>query len=339
MYNLILRQRIAIDLGTANSLVFLEGKGIVLNEPTVLAYSVKDRKVIAVGTNAKQMIGKSPRGIEVKRPLKQGVIASYKFTQALLRYLIRTSLGRYRIFKPDVMIAVPAGLTSVEERAVMEAARTAGVSKVYLLPEPLAAAIGAHIPISSSEGNMIINMGGGTSEIAVISLNGLVQYESKRLAGDAINQTLQAFLKKKYNLEVGELMAEQVKINIGAAIPLDNPIGMLVRGRNTITGQPYGIELSSNEIMLPITSVLNEIIASVKNVLEKTPPELASDIVDRGVVLSGGTALIRGIDNFFADALGVPAHVVENPLTAVVEGVAASLNYIDLLNTSLSWKD
>ncbi|MCA9385711.1 rod shape-determining protein [Candidatus Dojkabacteria bacterium] len=329
------KQQLAIDLGTANSLV-IDGTGvIVVREPTVVAYSRNDNKIIAVGTEAKSMLGKAPEGIIVKRPMKQGVIASFQLTKALLRHLIKKSSSRSIFTKPEVMISVPAGLTSVEERAVIEAASEAGASKIYLLPEPIAAAIGAKLPVSSTSGSMIANMGGGTAEIAVISLNGLVKYASKRLAGDAINESIQDFFKEQYNLIIGELMAERVKIDIGSAIAYENPYKMDVTGSDALTGQPKSVSVSSNDILPAILTVCKQIITSIQNVLEETPPELASDIIDRGIVLSGGTALIHDIDVLFSDALGVPVHVVEEPLTAVVEGVAEGLRHMDILKRNL----
>lgn len=331
----MLRKRIAIDLGTANSLVLLKGKGIVLNIPTVVAYSRSQRKVIAVGEEAKAMLGKSPADILVDRPLKEGVIASYRLTEAFIRILIKKSLGKFNLFRPEVMISVPAGLTSVEERAVIKAANSAGASKIYLIPEPVAAAIGARMPIAESAGNMIVNIGGGTAEVAVIALNGLVRYTSKRGAGDAITQSIRDFIKRKYKLETGEQMAEKVKMEIGSAVIRENPKIMQVRGSEINSGQPKKIELDSNEIVEPIRSILGQIVLSVKSVLENTPPELVSDIIDRGVVLSGGTALIKDINTYFTEALGVSVHVAENPLTAVVEGVAESLENIDLLRGTI----
>ena len=331
----MLRKRIAIDLGTANSLVMEKGKGVILNVPTVVAYSKRIKKVIAIGEEAKLMIGKSPEDIVVERPLKEGVIASYRLTEAFIKVLIRKSLGRFSLLRPEVMISVPAGLTSVEERAVIKAANSAGASKIYLIPEPIAAAIGAKLPIAESSGNMIVNIGGGTAEIAIISLNGLVKFTSKRGAGDAITEALRDFMKRKYKLEIGEQMAEKVKIEIGSAIETENPKIMQIRGSEVNSGQPKKIDLNSNDLIEPINYVLSQIVVSTKSVLETTPPELVSDIIDRGIALSGGSALIRDIDIYFTDALGVAAYVVDNPLTAVVEGVCESLESIDVLRGSL----
>jgi rod shape-determining protein MreB len=328
-------KKIAIDLGTANFLVAVEGKGIILNEPTVVAIDMDTKKVLAVGTNAKQMLGKVPGNIIARRPLKQGVIASYKLTEALISAMLAKALGRTRFFKPEVMISVPAGITSVEQRAVIEAAVTAGAGKVYLVPEPIAAAIGAQLPVSSSAGNMIVNMGGGTSEIAIISMNGIVTYESKRVAGDTINDAIINFVRKKYSLAIGEQMAEQIKIDIGSAKMMDKPLEKHVRGRDVTTGLPHSIHLTSNDFVEPINQVLNQILASIKNVLEKTPPELSSDIIDRGIVLSGGTSLLRNIDDLFTNAIGVPFHTVENPQECVINGILESLDHIEVLKAGL----
>lgn len=328
-------KRVAIDLGTANSLVAVLGKGIVVKEPTVVAISLDDRKVLAVGAEAKEMLGKVPGNIVARRPIRQGVIASYKLTEALIANLINKAIGRTRFFKPEVMISVPAGITSVEERAVIEAAASAGAGKIYLIPEPIAAAIGAKLPISSSAGNMIVNMGGGTSEIAVISMNGIVTYESKRVAGDALNDAIANHIRKTHGLIVGEQMAEKVKMEIGSAVPIDSPKEMEVRGRDATSGMPTSITLNSNDIVDPIKLVLNQIIASIKSVLENTPPELSSDIIDRGMVLSGGTAMLANIDELFTKATGVPAHVVETPLETVVFGICDALEHLDIIKRSL----
>ncbi len=328
-------KKVAIDLGTANSLVAVQGKGIVVTEPTVVAISLDDHRVLAVGEEAKQMLGKVPGNIVARRPIRQGVIASYKLTEALLNNLLLKGLGRTRFFKPEVMISVPAGITSVEERAVIEAAASAGAGKIYLIPEPIAAAIGAKLPISTSAGNMIVNMGGGTSEIAVISMNGIVTYESKRIAGDAVNDSLVNHIRKRHNLTIGEQMAEKIKIEIGSATLMDVPLEMEVRGRDASTGMPTSITINSNDVTDAIKLVLNQIIGAIKTVLESTPPELASDIIDRGMVLSGGTAMIRNIDDLFTKATGVPAHVVENPLETVIMGILEALEHLEIIKRSL----
>ncbi|MBW7953279.1 MAG: rod shape-determining protein [Candidatus Dojkabacteria bacterium] len=328
-------KKVAIDLGTANSLVAVQGRGVVVSEPTVVAISLDDKQVLAIGEEAKEMLGKVPGNIVARRPIRQGVIASYKLTEALISNLLNKALGRTRFFKPEVMISVPAGVTSVEERAVIEAAASAGAGKIYLIPEPIAAAIGAKLPISTSAGNMIVNMGGGTSEIAVISMNGIVTFESKRIAGDAVNDAIANHMRRRHNILVGEQMAEKIKIEIGSATLLDTPLEMEVRGRDATSGMPISVVVNSNDIVDSIKVVLNQIVGSIKNVLEKTPPELSSDIIDRGMVLSGGTALIRNIDELFTKATGVPAHVVDNPLHTVVNGVSESLEHLDVIKRSL----
>lgn len=328
-------KRIGVDLGTANSIVFVEGKGVVLEEPTVVAIGLDNGKVLAVGREAKMMLGKTPENIVAKRPLKNGVIASYRVTESMLKYFINKALGYSRLFKPEIVVSVPAGVTSVEERAVMEATLSAGAKRAYLIPEPLAAAIGAQLPIASSSGNLIVNMGGGTSEIAVISLNGIVTFDSLRVAGDALNDAIATFIRKKHGLLVGEQTAEDIKIQIGTAIPLDDPVKMEVRGRDVTTGMPRPLILDSNDIVESVRPVLNQIIFGIKGVLEKTPPELSSDIIDRGMVLSGGTAMLKNIDVLFTKITGVPAHVVEDPIHCVVRGTGEALDHIDILKRSL----
>ena len=328
-------RKVAIDLGTANSILAIQGKGIVVREPTVVTISLPDKRILAIGGEAKEMLGKVPGDIVARRPIRQGVIASYQLTEAFIRSLINKALGKIRFFKPDVMISVPAGITSVEERAVIEAAAQSGAGKIYLIPEPIAAAIGAKLPISTSACNMIVNMGGGTSEIAVISMNGIVCFESRRVAGDSLNEAIVNYLRKRYNLFIGEQMAEKIKMQIGSAVLMDNPLQMDIRGRDVASGMPISIEINSNDIVEPLKAVLNQIITSIKNVLENTPPELASDIIDRGMVLSGGTALLRNIDELFTKATGVPAHVVEEPLDTVIYGILEALEHLDVIKRSL----
>jgi rod shape-determining protein MreB len=328
-------KRIGLDLGTSNTLVFVEGKGILINEPTVVAVSVEDRKILAVGQEAKEMIGKVPENIIAKRPLRDGVIASYRLTESLLKYFINKAIGGVRLFKPEVMISVPAGITTVEERAVIEAAVSAGAGSVFLLPEPIAASIGAKLPIDTSAGNMIVNMGGGTSEIAVISMNGIVSFDSVRISGDALNESLGNYIRKEKGLLIGEQMAEKIKITIGSAIQMERPLKMEIKGRDASSGMPKSMIVSSNDIVDAFSPVLKQILSAIRGVLEKTPPELASDVIDRGMVLSGGTALLRGIDDLFTKAIGVPAHVVDEPLFCVVKGTGEALKHMDLIRRSL----
>lgn len=315
-----------IDLGTANSVVYLQGEGVVLVEPTVVALDVNDMSVIAVGSEAKEMIGKTPDEIIVKRPMRNGVIADARVTEALLKYFFSKSLGGVsRLFKPDVMISVPAGITSVERRAVLKAANDAGARKTKLIPEPLLAAIGAGLPIETSSGNMIVNMGGGTSEIAVISLRGVVEYSSLRVAGDALNDAIIAHLRKKHGLLIGEQTAEQIKIKIGSAIKVEKPRSYEIKGRDAAGGMPRSLIIDSNEIAEALRVPLNQIIAAIKSVLERTPPELAADIIDRGMVMSGGTALLSNLDKLFTRATGVPAYVAEEPMFCVAKGTGEAL--------------
>jgi rod shape-determining protein MreB len=329
-------KRLGIDLGTANSIVFTEKKGVVLVEPTVVALNSDDYSVVAVGNEAKTMLGKTPENIIARRPLRSGVIASYRVTEALLKYFINKVIGYSRLFRPEVMISVPAGITSVEKRAVKKAALAAGAKKVWLIPEPLAAAIGAKLPIHTSSGNMIVNMGGGTTEVAIISLNGIVVYNSARVAGDSLNDSIITFLRKKHGLLVGEQTAEEIKLEIGSALPMDKPLEMDVRGRDSSTGLPRSVAIDTNQTVEAMKSSLNRIVHGVKEVLEKTPPELSSDVIDRGMVLSGGTAQLRNLDELLTKATGVPAHVAENPMYCVVHGTGEALKHLDLLQKSLT---
>lgn len=327
--------KIGLDLGTSNSVIGIVGKNQIFKEPTVVAISIKDKKIVAIGEEAKGMLGKVPSDIEARLPIRKGVIASYKLTEVIISNLMEKILGRVRFVKPEVMISVPTGITSVEERAVIEASVQAGAGKVYLIPEPIAAAIGADVPINSSSGNMVISIGGGTSEIAVIAMSGLVTSESKRVAGDSLNESLVEYIRKKFNLNIGEQMAEKIKIEIGSAIPIENPLTMSIRGRDASSGMPNTIDLNTNDIVDGFKPVLNEIIYSIKSVLERTPPELSSDIIDRGIVLTGGTAKLRNIDDLFTRATGVSAHVVEEPDMAVIKGILFALENIESLERIL----
>ena len=322
-------KKLGIDLGTANSVVFVQGEGIVFVEPTVVAIDVNNFTVIAVGSEAKEMIGKTPENIVAKRPLRNGVIADSRVTEALLKYFFDKALGKARFFKPDVVISVPAGITSVEERAVLKAANAVGAKEVTLLPEPLLAALGAEMPIQTSSGNMIINMGGGTTEVAVISLDGVVEYESLRIAGDAINEAIISYMRKRKGILIGEQTAEKIKIKIGSALEVKDPREMEVRGRDVGAGMPKSIIVDSNDIAKAVEWPLRNIIKSIQAVLEKTPPELSADIIDRGMVMSGGTALLRNLDKLFSRATGVPSHVADDPLFCVVKGTGIALDLIE----------
>lgn len=336
-------KRLGIDLGTANSLVYLAGEGVVLNEPTVVAVSIDDNRVVAVGSEAKEMLGRTPGNIVASRPLKDGVIADYVVTEAMLRYFIDKVCGKTRFFKPEVMICVPAGCTQVERRAVMDATLTAGARNVYLIEEPLAAAIGAKIPIAAPSGNMIVDIGGGSTEAAVISLGGVVVHNSVRVAGNKLDEAVASFIKKKYNLFIGERMAEEVKIQIGSAIvpiPANSKDNwtkkMEVRGRDSLTGLPRMLEIEAEEIATALQSPLSSILSALKGILENTPPELAADIIDKGIVLSGGTSLLRNLDKLIMQVTGVPVHIAEDPLLCVVRGTGVALENIDLYKRSIS---
>lgn len=339
----MLFKRLGIDLGTANSLVYLAGDGVVLNEPTVVAVSIDDNRVVAVGNEAKEMLGRTPGNIIASRPLKEGVIADYVVTEAMLRYFIDRVCGKTRLFKPEVMICVPAGCTQVERRAVMDATLSAGARNVFLIEEPLAAAIGAKIPIAQPSGNMIVDIGGGSTEAAVISLGGVVVHNSARVAGNKLDEAIIVHIKKKYNLLIGERMAEEVKITIGTALPSSTVAKniqaagkMEVRGRDTLSGLPRMIEITADEISTALQSPLSSIVGAIKGVLENTPPELAADIIDKGIVLSGGTSLLRNLDKLITTATGVPVHVAEDPLLCVVRGTGVALENIQLYKRSIS---
>jgi len=324
--------KIGIDLGTANVLVYVKGRGVVIQEPSVVAVS-DDNHIIAVGEEAREMIGRTPGNITAIRPMKDGVIADYVITEAMLRYFIRKA-GRW-MTKPDVMISVPSGVTSVEKRAVRDAALKAGAREAYLIEEPLAAAIGANVPISGPSGNMIIDIGGGTSEIAVIALGGIVVSASLRVGGNRFDDAIANYIRKKYNLMVGERTAEDVKIQIGAALPLERELQMEVRGRDLIAGLPRTISLTSSEVTEALEQPLQQIVAAVRQVLEQTPPELSSDIIDKGMVMSGGGALLRNIAKLLTQVTGVPCHVAEDPLNCVALGTGRALEHFDFFKKSL----
>ncbi len=327
--------KIGIDLGTANVLVYVQGRGIVIQEPSVVAVS-DDNRIVAVGEEAREMIGRTPGNISAIRPMKDGVIADYVITEAMLRFFIGKAMkGRIGFSRPEVMISVPSGVTSVEKRAVRDAALKAGAKEAYLIEEPLAAAIGANVPISAASGNMIINIGGGTSEIAVISLGGIVVANSLRVGGNKFDEAIANYIRKKYNLMVGERTAEEVKIQIGTALPLERELQMEVRGRDLIAGLPRTIPITSSEVMEAIEAPLQALVAAVRAVLEQTPPELSSDIIDKGMVMSGGGSLLRNIDKLLTQVTGVPCHVAENPLNCVALGTGLALEHFDFFKKSL----
>jgi len=328
-------KKIGIDLGTTYSLVYIPGRGIVIHEPSVVAISLIDKKVMAVGNEAKEMLGRTPDTIVATSPLKDGVIADYKTTEAMLKYFINKALGGVRFLRPEVMIAVPAGITSTERRAVIEATLQAGAKAAYIIKEPVAAAIGANIPIGSASGHMIVDMGGGTSEVAVISLGGIVANESARIGGNKFDASIQEFIRKKYNLAIGERTAEDLKINIGSALPLEEKMFMEVRGRDSIQGLPKTITVESDDITEAIQDELAGIIQAVKSVLQETPPELSADIMDKGMVLSGGTSQLRHMDLLLSQAIGIPSYVADESHLCVVKGTGVALENLESYKKSI----
>ncbi|MGC9610917.1 MAG: rod shape-determining protein [Minisyncoccia bacterium] len=328
-------RKIGIDLGTTNTLVFLPNRGIVINEPTVVALRKPDNAVLAVGAEAKEMVGRTPDDIVTYKPLKDGVIAEYYITQAMLRYFISKSVGAFNVFRPEVVISVPAGITSTEYRAVMNAAKESGAKEVYLVKEPILAALGAGIPIHSAEGNMVVNIGGGTTEVAVISLGGIVTWSSLRVAGNRFDQSISEYIKKKYGLAIGETSAEAIKIGIGVALPNRTKVEMKIRGRDLASGLPKDLIINSNEIAEAINPHLLEIMNAVQSVFNVTPPELAADIMEKGIILSGGSSQIRDIEEFFKRSLGVSAYTAEDPILCVAKGTAIILNHLDVYKRTL----
>lgn len=328
-------KQIGVDLGTVNVLVYVKGKGIVLYEPSMVAISVNENKIVAVGEEARSMLGRTPEAIEVMRPMRDGVIADYVVTEAMLRYFITKVCGRFRLFRPVVMVTVPVGVTSVESRAVHEAAIQAGGKEAHLIPEPLAAAIGAGLPIGTPTGNMVVNIGGGTTESAVISMNGIVVSSSVRIGGNEMDEAIVAYVRKKYNLIIGEPTSEEIKFQIGSAMPLDEELTMEVQGRDQVSGLPKTIPINSGEVTEAIAEALAAIVGVVRAVLEKTPPELSSDIIDRGMVLVGGGALLRNIDRLLTKQTGVPCYVAEDAMACVATGAGRALENYHILKRSL----
>lgn len=330
-------RRLGIDLGTTNVLVYVPGKGIVVNEPSVVALEASDNKVMAIGQEAKEMLGRTPESIIAAHPLKDGVIASYKITQAMLKYFIDKLGGRIRLFRPDIMVAIPAGVTSTERRAVIDACIAAGARNAYIIKEPIAAALGAGIPIASAEGHMIIDIGGGTSEVAVIALGDIVASTSVRVAGNKMDEAIANHVRKKFNLVIGEQTAEHVKIKIGAAMPLKKELSMEVSGCNTITGLPESMIIKSSDIVAAVREVLNEIISAVKSVLQKTPPELASDVMDKGIIITGGGGKLRNLDQLLTKVTGVPCQLAENAELCVAKGTGIAVDNLDAYKKSVLW--
>ncbi len=331
-------KKIGIDLGTCNSVVFTSQKGVVLSEPSVVAVALTENKILAVGQEAKEMTGRTPDTIRIYRPLRDGVIADYRVTEAMLRYFIKKTATVFRFLKPELLIGVPAGITSTEKRAVIEAGIAVGARAVYVAKEPILAAIGAGIPINSCSGHMIVDIGGGTTEVAVISLGGIVTCHSLRVAGDKMDWAISDYIKKKYNLAIGEQTAEEIKIKIGTALPEKEEKKIEIRGRDLISGLPQNIKIASNEVCEAISDQLGEIVQVVKIVLRDTPPELSADIMDKGMILSGGGALLRNIDELIAQVTGVPCFLSENPLLCVAKGTGVVLENLEAYKKSIMAK-
>jgi len=322
-------------LGTTNTVVFVPKRGFVINEPTIVALNLADNSVLAVGKEAKEMIGRTPGDIAAYRPLKDGVVADYYITRAMLKYFIQRAIGNFNVSRPEVVISVPAGITATERRAVINAAVEAGAKRAYVVREPLLAALGAGITINSSSGNMIINVGGGTSEVAVISLGGIVSWSSLRVAGNKFDEAIMAYIKKKYSISIGEQTAEAIKIAAGSALPLKNKLEFQFRGRNLLTGLPKDLIITSNEVAECLNPLLTEIALSVQNVFNQTPPELVADIMEKGIILSGGSAQLRSADEFFKRFLGVQTYLAEDPILCVAKGSGIILEHLDIYKRAL----
>ena len=331
-------KKIGIDLGTTNILVFLPKKGVVINEPSVITVSTDDNRILAVGKKAKEMLGKTPDGIAAIRPMKDGVIADYRVTEAMLRYFINEAGGRIRFFQPEVLISAPAGITSTERRAIIDASSQAGAKNTYIVKEPILAAIGAGILINTPAGNMIIDIGGGTTEVAIISLGGIVSSSSVRIGGNKLDKAIIDYIKKKHSLAIGNRIAEIVKISIGSALQREEKETMEVKGRDLISGLPKTIQISSNEVTEAIHEQLLGIVQAVKSVLRETPPELVADVIDRGMVLSGGGALLKDLDKLIADAIDVPCYIADDPLLCVAKGTGVMLDNLELYKKSVTGK-
>lgn len=331
----IFSRKLGIDLGTANTLVFMPGKSIILNEPSVVAVSEQDNKILAIGVEAKNMIGKTPDSIIAYRPMKDGVIADYRVTEAMLRYFINKAMGKFNLFKPDVMISVPAGVTSTERRAVIEAAIRAGARNAYVVKEPILAAIGAGIPIHESKGHMVVDIGGGTTDVAVISLGGIVACTSVKCAGNKIDQAIADYIKKTFNLAIGDRTAEEVKIKIGAAVALEEELRVTIKGRDYIQGLPRSAQISTNEITKAIDNELKQMIKAIKDVLQETPPELASDIMDHGIIMTGGSSMLRNLPDLVYRKTGVKAVLAEDSIYCVVKGTGLALEHLEVYKKTI----
>ena len=328
-------RKLGIDLGTANTLVFIPGRGIVLSEPSVVAISQIDNRVLAVGSEAKEMIGKTPDSIIAYRPMRDGVIADYRVTETMLKYYINKALGRFNIFRPDVMISVPAGVTSTERRAVIEAAIKAGAKNAYVVKEPILAALGAGVPIHEARGHMIVDIGGGTTDVAVISLGGIVASTSVKYGGNKLDQAIADYIKKSFNLAIGDKTAEEVKIGIGSAIPIENELTYTIKGRDFMTGLPRFAEIRTNEIVRAIDGELKEIIKAIKTVFQDTPPELSADIIDHGIIMSGGSSMLRNLPELVYRRTGVKAILADEALFCVAKGTGIALEHLGVYKRTL----
>jgi len=321
-------KKLGIDLGTVNTLVFVPGKGVVLNEPSVVAILLEDNRILAVGNEAKAMIGRTPEAIVAYKPMKDGVIADYKVTEAMLSYYMKKALGGWSFIKPEVLISVPAGVTSTERRAVIEAAIKAGAKNAYVVKEPILAAIGAGIPIYEAKGHIIADIGGGTTDIAVISLGGIVSSTSVKCAGNKIDESIADYIKKTFNLAIGDKTAEDIKIKVGSALPIDEELSIIIKGRDLISGLPRSVEIKTNEIVKAISRELREIIKAIKDVLQETPPELAADIIDHGIIMTGGTSSLRNLPELIFRRVGVKTVLAEDPLYCVARGTGIALEHL-----------
>ena len=327
--------KLGIDLGTANTLVYVPGRGIVLNEPSVVAVSERDNRILSVGIEAKDMIGRTPDDIVAYRPMRDGVIADYRVTEAMLRYFINKALGRWNMFKPEVMVSVPAGVTSTERRAVIEAAIRAGAKNAYVVKEPILAAIGAGIPIYEARGHMVVDIGGGTTDVAVISLGGIVASTSVKCAGNRIDQAISDYIKKTFNLAIGDKTAEDIKIKIGSAVPLEEELSLTIKGRDFVAGLPRSVNVSTNEITKAIDKELREMVKAIKDVLQDTPPELSADIIDQGIIMTGGSSQLRNLPELVFRRTGVKALLAEDSLYCVVKGTGVALEHLDTYRKSI----
>jgi len=334
----IFSKKLGIDLGTANILVFVPGKGVVLSEPSVVAISQRDNKILAIGNEARNMIGKTPDDIIAYRPMRDGVMADYHVTEAMLRYYFSKVLGKFNLIKPDVMVSVPAGVTSAERRAVIEATLKAGAKNAYIIKEPILAAIGAGIAIHEPNGYMIVDIGGGTTDVAVISLGGIVACASVKCAGNKIDHAIVDYMKKHHNLAIGDRTAEKIKIKIGSAIPIEEELSVIIKGRDYVSGLPRSVRLTTNEILKAYRTELKTIIQAIKDVLGQVPPELASDIIDNGIRLTGGTSQLRNLTELIHKKTGVRAHVAEDPFFCVARGTGIALNHLDTYKKAIITK-